>query len=810
MFGSYVTSAIRALQRDPWHATVNILGLAVALAASLLIALYVRHELSYEDFITDPDRVYRVEAQFHSPGQPVAEFVLSPYPVAEVVRSDLGEQVTVTRLVQSNNAVLDTDRGKSRRTITVGDARLFDVLDLAVAEGDAAAAMAEPGALLVSRRAALELFGSEPAVGQTLQVNGADMHVAALLEDPPTNTDRPIDILASVATPALDVPPWQVTGWGAPVGETFVRLNGATEAETISAQLPGVVARHMPTTYGFELTLSLRPLREVHFVQSASILVSNKNVIAIAALVATAAFLIFIACFSYINLSTARSLLRLKEVGLRKILGGRSSQLALQFLCESALVTAIAFALAIMAAVALLPVFGNLVGRTFVLADLARPDFLAAAAGLLTFVALTAGAYPALALARRKPVDLVREKRSGGGKMLRTGIVSLQFGLTSALMIAAAVAFAQLAYLRNLDLGFDRSGLLVVSLAGDQVAGGRDRILRDLLAQSPVFTDASWSVAAPGASYGDNMLFLRPGDAPETHRQAMDLIVDGRFFGVYGLEPLAGRTFSDDLDTDRGAFPSAEQPNVRSNIILSESAVSVMGFSSPQDAVGQELSASFGGGRVDYTVVGVVSDIQFYMGRFASAAMVFLPQMRADQNAGEITARVRPGASQAAVAEASAIWSELFPDEAFAYEFLADRLARLNRADDRQSQLFGFFASLALFVACLGLFALASFVAARRAFEVAVRKVLGASTLGVTRMLMWDFAKPILLANIIAWPLAYAMVSPWLERFPYRIELSPAYFVGVSVLSLAVAMITILARTWKTARTRPALVLRTE
>jgi putative ABC transport system permease protein len=817
MLGSYVTSAIRALQRDPWHAAVNIAGLAIALAASLLIALYVRHEVSYENFITEPERVFRVETEMGAPGRPLGRFVLTAYQVAEALEADLDGQVTVTRLVRSEG-VVDTDRGRSRRPIHVGDERLFEVLDLPVALGDAAAAMAEPGAVLLSRRAARQLFGEEAAseqtlgqvLGRTLRINGADVHVAAILEDPPANTDRPVDILGSIATPALDVPPWQVEAWGVPVAETFVRLEGAAQAATIAATLPDVVARHMPSRFNFDLALGLRPLRELHFVQGSSVIASNANVITMGALVSTGAFLIFIACFSYVNLATARSLLRLKEVGLRKIMGGRASGLALQFLVESALVTSVAFVLAVAAAAAALPVFGNLVGRSLELGDLARPGQLAAAAGLFAFVALAAGAYPALALASRKPVDLVRAKRSNGGKLLRTGIVSLQFGLTSALMIAATVAFAQLAHLRNLELGFEKSGLLVIPVALDQVVDGRDQVLRERLEASPAFAGVTWSQGAPGSAYGDMVPLARPGDEPGAETLVMDLSVEPQFFDVYRVELLAGRLFSDDLALDRGAWPSPDQPTVRSNVILSESALPLLGFRSPGEAVGQELTASIPNGRVDYTVVGVVSDIHFRLGRAARDPIAFLPQLLAGGIPGEITARVRPGAAAEAVAQAQAVWSELYPDEALSFEFLEDRISRINALDDRQSKLFGFFAGLALFVACLGLFALASFVAARRAFEVAVRKVLGASTLGVTRLLMWDFAKPVLLANVIAWPLAYVLVSPWLARFPYRIELSPAYFLGVSALSLLVAMITVVARTWKTARTRPALVLRTE
>jgi putative ABC transport system permease protein len=811
VLGSYLVSATRAIERDPWHAAVNVAGLAVALAAGLLIALYVRHELSYESFFADPDRVYRVESDIVAQGRPISHATWAPYFIADALNEDLSEQLTATGLTERNTVAVETNRGVTRRSIHVSDKHLFDVLHLPVAQGDGAAAMTTPGALLLSRRAAAELFGIESAgeaVGQTLRVNGADMHVAAILEDPPANTDRPVDILVSLETPAFGG--LSATGLS-PNYEIFVRVKDGVRAETIAAALPGVIARHKPLTVPIEIAPSLRPLRETHFVGGASLTISTQNAIAVAALAATAAFLIFIACFSYINLATARSLLRLKEVGLRKIMGGRTGQLAIQFLIESALVALIAFVLAIVAAAAILPVFGALVGRTFALTDLARPGFIASAAGLFAFVAIAAGAYPALELAARKPADLVRAKRSDGGKLLRTGIVSLQFGLTSALMIAATIAFAQLAFLRNMDLGFEKSGLLVIPLTTDQVADGQDRLLRDRLAASPAITGVTWSLAAPGTAYGDLWPLSRPGDPPGSFQTVLDLSVGPSFFDVYGMRAVAGRVFSDDLDVDRMPWDGPADQVGQANVVLTESAIPLLGYRSPEEALGQQLRSALGSGRVfELTVVGVVSDMHFHLGRQERLPMVFLPWVQGDQLPGDVTARIRPGAVAAAIAEAGAIWSELFPDETFAYQLMEDRIARMSADDDRQSQLFAFFAGLALFVACLGLFALASFVAARRAFEVAVRKVMGASTLGVTRLLMWDFAKPVLLANVIAWPLAYAMVTPWLARFPYRIELSPTYFLGVSALSLGVAMATVLVRTWKTARASPALALRTE
>jgi putative ABC transport system permease protein len=811
MLASYLLSALRAIQRDPWHAAVNVGGLAVALAASLLIALYARRELSYENFIRDPSSVYRVEEVFAFPGRSVDHTTMSSYQVAEALSADLGDHLAVTTFTR-RQAVIEAGGAKSRRLIAVGDEHFFDVLDLPIIAGDGAAAMKEPGAILLGRQVARELLGADPAeaLGRILRLNGADVRVAAVLEDPPANTDHPVDIMVSVATQAFAPPPQLAANWGAVGAEIFIRIKSVMSSEAVAAALPGVVARHKPPSFSMGVTLKLRPLTALHLAGGPGPRISNANRIALGALGGTAAFLIFIACFSYINLATARSFLRAREAGLRKVMGGRAADLAAQFMMESTLIAATAFALALVASAALLPVFGNLVGRRFGLSDLADPMFMAAAAGLLTFVALLAGAYPAVVLASQKPVDLVRSKQGGSSGVLRIGIVTLQFGLTSALLIAAVVAFAQLLYLRNFDLGFARSGLLVIRMGPDQVADGRDRVLREELAKSPLFSGATWSSAAPGTPYAYYLGLQRPGDDSGSAPSVFNLSVGSQFFDVYGVKPLAGRVFSDDLDIDRMASPSQDQPVAHAPAVLTASAASFLGFRSPEDAVGKELILPAPAGQTDLTIVGVVPDFYFDLGRQARSPTVFFPWGRAEQNPGEVTARVKPGAAGAAVAEARAIWSGLFPDETLTFQFIEDRIAQANTDDDRQSRLFGFFSGLALLVSCLGLFALASFVAARRTHEIAVRKVLGASTPGVVRLLLWDFAKPVLLANVIAWPLAYAMVTPWLARFPYHIKLSPWLFLGVSALSLLVAMLTISTRSIAAARARPAIVLRTE
>lgn len=811
MIGSYLKTAVRAVVRDRFHAAINVIGLSVALAAALLIGVYVRHELSYENFITEPERVYRVEADYTLPGQTMDRWALSPYPVPELLEADYGERLTATRLSQ-RNVVLTADGERFRRTVHIADENFFDVIDLAVAAGDAAGAMREPGSIILSREAAVQLFGTEEAIGRTLNVNGsADLTVAAILEDAPSNTQFQIEILASIANQAFAYPPAMSTNWGNVVQETYFRLHDG-DADAIAAQMPAFVARHKPDNFNFTVDLNLRPLRQLHLAASPDGKISSRNGVALAALAATGAFLIFIACFSYMNLATARSLLRIKEVGLRKILGGRSHHLAFQFLAESVVITAIAFVIGAIFAALLMRPFAALVDRDLRILDMADPAFIGVAIGLIAIVSLGAGAYPALVLASRKPIALFQGKRGAGsgGGLLRTGIVSIQFGMTAALMIAAVVVFAQINYLRNIDLGFEERGLLMIPIFADLGQEGRGDLFRERLAQSAYIESVSGGGTTPTPAYELYIPLSKPGDAPGTEQSVLNVTVGDHFFDVYRVAPIAGRVFSDDPTQDVFRPPTPDQPDGQAPLVLSASAVPFLGLGEPEEAIGKELIFNNAQGRILFSVIGVVPDIHFRLGRQEMMPMVFLPRPPGTAGIGEITARVRAGASQAAIEDAQRIWGEIFPEEAMTFQFLEDRIQAANADDERQSGLFAFFAVLALFVACLGLFALSSFVVARRTYEVAVRKTIGASTGSVTRLLMWDFAKPVLLANVIAWPIAWLITRAWLERFPERIELSPAFFLGVSAAALLVAMLTIFARTLRSARVRPAVILRSE
>ena len=809
MFASYVTSALRALKRDRFHAALNISGLAVSLAAALLIALYIQHELSYDDFFTKPDRVYRVEVTYQNKGQPVIHFNGSASPAKEALEAEFPDQLIATSLFREGDIVSAGDK-HVREGIWFADSELFNVLDLPVIAGDADAALTEPGNVVISKSMALELFGTTDAIGKTLRLaSDLDLRVSAIIADMPTNSHLPeIKILASKELPLSPTQhPWGKS-WGNSLGPAYIRLKDGVRVEDVASRLRGMVDRRVPDDVKdfTTVSLSLRPLRDIHLFAGEGNYVSDSNATAVYALGGTAAFLILIACFNYINLMTARALLRIKEVGMRKILGGTTPQLIGQFMGETLATTLLAFALAIGLAALFLPVFATLVGRDLSFAALLSPGFLAFSIGLLVFVSLAAGVYPSLVLASSKPVKLFHSQQNsaGGRNLLRSLMVGVQFSLTVGLIIAAAVVFSQVTYLKNIDLGFQKEDILVVNFTPVMDEWQRGQTYRERLEQSPYIVNVSGANSPPRAGYESNSLLSKPGDPTHQNLAVQMANVGDAFFDVMGIQPIAGRVFSPEFSDTTG--PAAKGEVHPGTLIISKSAVRYLGFKSPEDAVGSIVSGLLFG-PADHKIIGVVPDIHFRLARAPQKPMAYYS---APAMFFSTLARVAPGGSQAALDYARKTWQEMFPEQPFSYSFLEDGIVRANADDDRQSKLFAFFTGLAIVVACLGLFGLASFVAARRTQEIAVRKVLGASTANVARLLLWDFAKPVLLANIVAWPIAWLLMRQWLDGFAYRVDLSPVFFVGASAMGLGIALLTVMSRTLKAAGTRPAAALKYE
>ena len=797
MLETYLWSILRSLRRDKYHSALNIFGLAVALAAALLIALYVQFEFSYDTFFAKPDRVYRLETIFQGFDRPAMRSGYTPYIAADTLSAAFPAALTATRLT-GRTMVVSVGDVPFRKSVTFAEGNLFDVLDFPVAEGDAAAALHDSNSVILTQSTAMQLFGTESAIGKSLRLGDSDVRVGAILRDLPANSIFDFAILAPQSSRANAMPEQMKHIWGFITQETFLRLKDTTSADGIASQLPAFVERHVPKgpNERVPLQLTMRPLTDIHLYAGDGPAVSSRNAVSAAAFTATATLLLLIASFNYVNLSTARALLRHKEVGMRKVMGASRLQLLAQFLGEAVATSAAAFFVAIALAAAALPLFAMLIDRHLTLAGLTTPGFIVFAVGLLVVVSLAAGAYPAFVLANFRPTELfhIQRRSTGGRGLFRQIMVGLQFSLTVLMLVVTTVVFSQVTFLKHIDLGFRKEGLLLVRASSGPASDPRAETLKTELDRSGRFVAVGGSSSTPVGEMELAGPLTQKADGITDAATISFLTADAGFFDVYGVKPVAGRLFSTKLASDATTSP----------VVLSESAVRPLGFASPRQAIGQPLFSGVGGRRKAYTVIGVVPDLKFFLARKPTRPMAYSydPKM-----SDSVSVRIKRGDTAAALQRAKQIWALVYPDRPMNYQFFEDVFDAANLDDTRQSELFVVFTGLAIGVACLGLFGLASFVAVRRTREIAIRKVMGASTGGITRLLVWDFAKPVLLANLVAWPVAWILMRQWLNGFAYRVELSVWFFLGAGAMALLIALATVIGQTLRAARTRPAEAL---
>lgn len=882
MIGNDLNSAFHALKRDRFHAILNIAGLTVALAVTFLFALFIKYEFSYENFFTDSDRVFRIDwAYQQTNGQQYTN--RAPAVLAELSGDDLPDQTTITFLTFSlaSDRAIEAGGTVVNEQAYIVDEKFFEVLDYPLAFGSYNDFAATPGRAALTESLAELVFGQRNVVGQNLQIHGATFQVAAILEDIPENSSLigsgyPKVLISSAPSPRALQSESSRSGWRGAAGWVFVRLGESAEKEVIETQLESFWESYIPIGRGRDsiewLSMTLRPLNRVHLNPN-----ENRNLQAVYMLGGMAFILILVAGFNYINLSTAQALLRTKEVGIRKVLGARKPQLIRQFLGSTLLTTALAFVLALGLAALLLPLFSVLVNRSLTLTELVSPSYLLIVGILSILVAFFSGAYPAFFLASARASELFDNQKSSAGRhtWLRSILVGVQFSVALGLTIAALVTFFQTTYLRSLDLGFNKERILVINgLPTGEQSGLREVYNRRLL-DSPFVEQVASSNLAPtasGAASRANTSLAFNQMLPLAIRGSVwmtRLDVDETFFDLYGIRPVAGRTFSASMGDTMISQPSnASSPSGDSEysamlarwrsagrfvhsggrIILSESAAAAFGFSSPTEAIGQVLrgrSVASLEGRLlsteeyasmlgdanhlmttsilEYEVIGVVPDVLLDLGvrnsdiflnpqtRDPEGRTVYFYRSQEGRDELRVTsARLAPNGAADAVAHAEQIWREMFPDKQFSYEFIEDRIEAASADEQRMSQIFTSLTVLAIGITCLGLFGLVSFVATRRTREIAIRKVLGAKVSDVTHLLLWEFAKPILIASLVAWPVSWVFMRNWLDGFEYRIDLSPWFFISATALALAVAFLTVIGRTWKAAQTHPAQALKYE
>jgi putative ABC transport system permease protein len=810
MIGHYLHLAARNVPRAGPFVLISIVGLAIGLGAALLIGLYVHDELSYEHWLPDSDRVYLISVR--SPDGSMNDS--SPSDVGNWVKADFPQFEAVTRLAR-NSTFFKRDEHEFREVVTWADSNVFDVLRFPVVAGTLKGALDEPETLVLTRRFAEKYFGRPDPIGEALLFEGKrPMKVMAVIENPPSSTTLfGMDVIAaghSAESPivAQDARPMTVVGakgWGF---STYGLLKRGESIEALREAIRTLPDRHSEQAAGGTPAsdiwpLVVRQMRAVHLGARSVASPDSEDYARLYGALGIGVLIVLAAAINFVTLRTALALRRSIEVGVRKACGGSRRALFTQFMSEVFVHVLVATALGVAIASAALPALNTFLNRTIEWRTLLTPDFLGGIAALLIAVTLLAGAYPALVLASFRP-SLVTKARATGRlqNSVRQGLVALQFAIVIAVLIATIVVHGQTAF------GLRESLRLFADPTMSLAANCNDAIKAEM-ARIP---------GVKGAACSSNVFIVGTGGVGPVIYNGSDRLVLGNvnvdvgLFELLGIELAAGRYFSNEVGADK--TPEGAKWTVPESIILNEAGVAKLGIASPQAAVGQIVtlnhpSAAVGTFSGEHTaqIVGVVKNFQQGSVRndyyptvfFVDPGMFRLVNLKLDR-----------GRVPQTVDAIGRIARAMGPPGPPQWQFLDETMQLIYGDLQRDFELFSIFAGVAILISALGLVGLAAHAASARTKEIGVRKVLGSGRAGIMGLLMWQFSRPVLLANLIAWPAAYVAMSSWLAGFARRIDLEPWIFVAAALATLAVAALTVAAHAWAIAGVRPVVALRHE
>ena len=826
MFGNYLATALGSLLRNKLLAALNLQGLALGLATAILIGLYVRDEVTFDRFLPFYDQVYRVQSDSDDAEGRASVFANTPHDLAAPLSEAFPELAAVTRHMGGRFG-LRHGQIEARDYVPSVDPNFLAVVGLPLISGDPATALAQPNTILLSRAAALKYFGTLDCVGQTIDLDRTTaVRVTGLFEDLPSNSHfYGEQFLLSGLTPVStlarsdQLPPHQRGEFGTDT-ETYVRLKPGASAAAIDARLPALMAERYPTSRDEDKPprAFLAPIAALHLhAKELGEYDTGGDLVAVYAISATGVLVLVVAGINFINLVTARATRRAVEVGVRKAAGATRRQLMLQFLGESIVYALAALILAVALVELALPGFDLFLDRTIRFAYWRDPGLAASLLALALAIGLLAGLYPALVLSSFRPaIALKGAAATQGAGRLRQGLVVLQYAISITLLIATAVIYRQTEFATQDSLRFDKSLILAISFGGIPGTMAEDGMhlrydrptverLRGRIEALPGVKAVADSWVVPDADSNSTRGWFAGPDKRAPIVSAGWVPQGFGVFELYGIKPIAGRSF----ELGRGGDDVPIVEGVEGNAILNESAVRAFGYADAAAALGQVIGMPLDEAfhLQPRRIVGIVPDFPLNSIRTRIMPTVFFaaPDWSSYLNV-KLTGRDLPET----LAAIDRIWQELVTTRPINRQFIDDRIQRLYRDVTRQGQVFAGFALVAVLIACLGLFGLAAFTAERRTKEIGIRKAMGADTGDILKLLVWEFAKPVLLANALAWPLAYVAMTRWLGGFAYRIELDPWFFIGAGLIALVIACSVTLFHALQVARSRPVLALRYE
>jgi ABC-type antimicrobial peptide transport system permease subunit len=796
---TYLKTALKNLQRNKTNAFINIAGLVVGFAAFLIIFLVIQYENSFDDFHTNKEQIYRIvrigrnpENREYRPGV--------PFPVTQGLRKDLPQLKNASAIFCDNRVpiVITAADGRllkkfNEQNVFAAEPQFFQMFDFNLAAGDIKTALNDVNTVLLTKDVATKYFGNwQAALGKSVKLYGDQMKVTGILNNPPANTDFPLSVVLSYATLRKNLDP---NDWGSISDQNYclIQLNKNTSPGQVSKLVDAFTEKHIkPVNPGY--TLALQPLNEIHFdARYGNFNGTTFSKDLILGLSIIGLFLLIIACVNFINITTAQAVNRAREVGVRKVLGSNRSQLVLQFLGETGTTTLLALLASLCFVFVCLPFVNNLLGIHVLSSDLFNTKFVLFILSALIAVTFLSGFYPALVLSGFKSINVLKGSvlTNTQGISMRRALVVFQFVIAQALIIGTLVVASQMDYFRNADMGFNKNAIINARFPGDSVSRTKIDFLYNELLKINGVQHVSFSTFAPSEGSGWYTDLRKESNHNTTEP---DMIVcmkpaDTGFFRLYDLQLLAGRTY----------FPS----DTMREFVVNETIIKNLGFRDPSKAIGTMINVS----GTNAPIVGVVKDFHTYSLRDKIGPVV----MTSIKNAyGLANIQIDMHKAQRVIAALQNTWNKYYPDYVFEYNFIDQSIADYYKQENQLSVLYKIFSGIAIFISCLGLYGLISFMAVQRRKEIGIRKVLGAPVRDIVIMLSKEFTILIAIAFLIAAPIAWYFMHQWLQQYTYRIVMGAGFFIATIVCSLIIAWLTVSYTAIKAAIANPVKSLRTE
>lgn len=815
MFKNYLKVAFRNLKKRPSFTFINIVGLAIGVGCCLLIAIYVANEISYDGFHENSDRIYRVTQQTETSSKS-EKGATTPFPVAPALENNyqgqIAESVRFFDMQEEVRTITNTETDEPFRVdhFYVVDSTFFDVFSAELVQGNPEKALDDPMSAVITKEQARRIFGDENPIGKSLTFKGVEeFSVTGVMESLPPNSHMKIDMLVSFnSLKKMYGSDEFMNRWFWNPCWTYVLLEENTTAAELETHFPEFVEKNYTNREeGETVSLQLQSLADIHLYSNLDQeMEHNGSIFYVYLFSAVAVLILLIACINFTNLSTARSMERAREVGMRKVLGADRRQLFMQFMGESMMMSLFSFATALGLVYIALPYFNAFLGKELSFGFLGTGTMIVALIGLFILVVLLSGMYPAIYLSGFNPVEIMQgtQAKKDGGQFFRKGLVVFQFTLSVLLIIGTVIVYLQLEHMQNKNLGFDEEQVVVMPITQTLIAWEFEEFKEKMTANANIMnvTGSSKMLGSEKQYFAKYSPANQPG-APPTN---MALHVTHDFLDTYNIELLAGRTFSRDHSTD------SDQA-----ILINESMLNQLGIENPQEALGKTFHFTTPEDEQEsYQVIGVVKDFNYTSIKKEISPLVInlIEGIRPTVQRIEFASvRLAPNATEDGLNHLRDTWKEVNHIDPFTYSFHDQELQKIYASETKMSNVAGLFSILCIFVACLGLFGLASFTSSLRTKEIGIRKALGATVPGIVGLLSKDYIKLVILANLIAWPISYYLVVEWLQNFPSHIALGwnlVLVFLGVGVVSLLVCMATVSYQSVRAALVNPVESIRQE